>query len=80
MIVEPFAGDTVSDNVGVVGRLYYTGSTTLCVPHSRSEDVGLALGAQAGPAQLTAVLQEAGFGSIRTAYESPFNIVLEARR
>jgi hypothetical protein len=80
MVVEPFAGDSVADNVGVISRLYYTGSTTLCVPHSRSEDVGLALGAQAGPARLTAVLEEAGFGSIRIAYESPFNIVLEVRR
>jgi SAM-dependent methyltransferase len=80
MVVEPFAGDSVADNVGVVGRLYYTGSTTLCVPHSRSEDVGLALGAQAGPARLEAVLREAGFGSIRVAHETPFNIVLEARR
>jgi hypothetical protein len=80
MVVEPFAGDSVADNVGVVGRLYYTGSTTLCVPRSRSEDVGLALGAQAGPARLEAVLREAGFGSIRVAHETPFNIVLEARR
>jgi SAM-dependent methyltransferase len=80
MVVEPYAGDSVADNVGVVSRLYYTGSTTLCVPHSRSEDVGLALGAQAGPARLTAVLEEAGFGSVRIAYESPFNIVLEVRR
>jgi SAM-dependent methyltransferase len=80
MVIEPFAGDAVSENVGPIGRLYYTGSTTLCCPHSRSEDVGLALGAQAGPARLTAVLEEAGFGSIRLAYESPFNIILEARR
>ena len=80
MVVEPFAGDTVSDNLGPIGRLYYTGSTNLCVPHSRSEEVGLALGAQAGPARLAAVFEEAGFGSIRTAYETPFNIVLEVRR
>jgi SAM-dependent methyltransferase len=80
MVVEPFAGDAVRDNLGTIGRLYYSGSTVLCVPHSRSEDVGLALGAQAGPARLAAVFREAGFGSIRTAYETPFNIVLEARR
>ncbi len=79
MVVEPYAGDTVADNLGVIGRLYYTGSTALCVPHSRSEQVGLALGAQAGPARLAAVLREAGFRSIRTAHETPFNIVLEAR-
>jgi SAM-dependent methyltransferase len=80
MVVEPYAGDAVTDNVGVIGRLYYTGSTALCVPHSRSEDVGLALGAQAGPARLTSVLREAGFRSIRNAHETPFNIILEARR
>jgi SAM-dependent methyltransferase len=80
LVVEPYAGDTVGDNLGPIGRLYYTGSTTLCLPHSRSEEVGLALGAQAGPARLTAVLREAGFGSVRVAAETPFNIVLEARR
>ena len=80
LIVEPYAGDAVSDNVGVVGRLYYTGSALLCCPHSMSEEVGMALGAQAGPARLAAILREAGFRSIRTAHETPFNIVLEARR
>ncbi len=80
MVVEPYAGDSVNDNIGIVGRLYYGGSATLCLTHSRSEDVGLALGAQAGPARLTAVLKEAGFGSVRVAHETPLNIVLEARR
>jgi hypothetical protein len=80
MVVEPFAGDAVPDNVGPVGRLYYSGSTALCIPHSLSEEVGLALGAQAGPARLADVLREAGFSSVRHAYESPFNIVLEASR
>jgi predicted O-methyltransferase YrrM len=80
MVVEPFAGDTVLENEGVVGRLYYTASAAMCVAHSLSEDVGLALGAQAGPARLTAVLEEAGFRDVRVAHESPFNIVLEARR
>ena len=80
VVVEPFAADSVADNLGPVARLYSAGSTALCVPHSRSEDVGLALGAQAGPARLGAVLREAGFSSVRTAYESPFNMVLEARR
>ena len=80
MLVEPYAGDAVPENVGPIGRLYYAASTTLCCPHSRSEEVGLALGAQAGPARLEAVLREAGFRSVRPAYETPFNIVLEARR
>lgn len=52
----------------------------LCRPHSRSEEVGLALGAQAGPARISAVLTEAGFTHVRVAHETPFNIVLEARR
>jgi SAM-dependent methyltransferase len=80
MVVEPFAGDAVTDNIGPIGRLYYSASATVCVPHSRSEDVGLALGAQAGPARLADVFREAGFTSIRRAYETPFNIVLEVRR
>jgi SAM-dependent methyltransferase len=80
MLVEPFAGDTVHENLGPIGQLYYAASTAICVPHSRSEEVGLGLGAQAGPTRLAAVLEEAGFGSVRVAYESPFNIVLEARR
>jgi SAM-dependent methyltransferase len=80
MVVEPFAGDSVPDNLGPIGRLYYSGSTVLCIPHSRSEKGALALGAQAGPARLTDVLGQAGFTSIRRAHETPFNLVLEARR
>ena len=80
MVVEPYAGDGVADNIGPVGRLHYSVSTTVCVAHSRSEDVGLALGAQAGPARLAAVLREAGFTDVREAHETAFNIVLEARR
>ena len=80
MVVEPFAGDTVEDNLGPVGRLSYTASTALCCPHSRSEEVGLALGAHAGPARLATVFREAGFRSIRLAHETPFNLVLEVRR
>ena len=67
MVVEPFAGDAVPDNHGPVGQLYYAASTAICVPHSRSEAVGLGLGAQAGPARLTEVFRQAGFGSIRIA-------------
>jgi SAM-dependent methyltransferase len=80
MLVEPYAGDAVGDNLGPIGRLYYSASTTICVAHSRSEAVGLALGAQAGPARLTDLLLEAGFSSVRSAHKTPFNIVLEARR
>ena len=80
MVVEPYAGNAVEDNLGPVGLLYYAASAALCVPHSRSEEVGLALGAQAGPERLAAVFQEAGFRSFNVAHETPFNIVLEVRR
>jgi ubiquinone/menaquinone biosynthesis C-methylase UbiE len=79
MIVEPAAGDRVEDNLNPVGRAYYGFSTLLCTPASLSQDVGLALGAQAGPARIGAVVEEAGFGRFRTAAETPFNLVFEAR-
>jgi 2-polyprenyl-3-methyl-5-hydroxy-6-metoxy-1,4-benzoquinol methylase len=79
MIVEPFAGDAIEDNLNPVGRVFYAGSTMLCTPASLSQDVGLALGAQAGQARLTEVLNAGGFTRVRRAAETPFNIVLEAR-
>jgi SAM-dependent methyltransferase len=79
MIVEPFANDTLADNLNPVGRLYYAASTFLCTPASRSQEVGLALGAQAGASRLTEVLREGGFTRVRRASETPFNMVLEAR-
>jgi len=79
MLVEPFANDRVEDNIGPVGQLYYSASTTLCCAHSLSEDVGLALGAQAGEARLAEVFHKAGFGHFRRALRTPFNMILEAR-
>jgi SAM-dependent methyltransferase len=79
MIVEPFAGDRVEDNLNPVGRVFYGASTVICTPASLSQEVGLALGAQAGEAQLTAVLEEGGFSRVRRATETPFNLILEAR-
>jgi hypothetical protein len=79
MVVEPFAGDTVEDNLTPVGRVFYAGSTMLCTPASLSQEVGLALGAQAGEARLAEVLHEGGFSRVRRAAETPFNLVLEAR-
>jgi 2-polyprenyl-3-methyl-5-hydroxy-6-metoxy-1,4-benzoquinol methylase len=79
MVVEPYAGDRVEDNLTPVGRVFYAGSTMLCTPASLSQEVGLALGAQAGEKHLAAVLREAGFGRVRRAAETPFNLVLEAR-
>ena len=80
MVVEPFAGDKVEDNLNPIGRVFYSASTFLCTPASKSQEVGLALGAQAGEARLKAVIAEGGFTHIRRAAETPFNIVLEARR
>ena len=79
MIVEPAAGDRVEDNLNPVGRAFYGFSTLLCTPASLSQDVGLALGAQAGPARISEVVTEAGFTRFRRAAETPFNLVLEAR-
>jgi 2-polyprenyl-3-methyl-5-hydroxy-6-metoxy-1,4-benzoquinol methylase len=79
MIVEPMAGDRLEDNLNPVGRLFYAGSTMVCVPTSLSQEVGAALGAQAGEAQLRAVITDGGFRSVRRATETPFNMILEAR-
>lgn len=79
MVIEPMAGDRLEDNLNPVGRLYYAGSTLICVPTSLSQEVGTALGAQAGEARLRRVMTDAGFRSIRRATETPFNMVLEAR-
>jgi SAM-dependent methyltransferase len=79
LVVEPNAGDRLEDNLNPVGRLFYSASTLICTPASKSQEVGLALGAQAGEARLRAVLEEAGFTRVRRATETPFNMVLEAR-
>jgi SAM-dependent methyltransferase len=79
MIVEPFANDQLKDNLNPVGRVYYGFSTLLCTPCSRSQEVGLCLGAQAGEARIREVVTAAGFSSFRRAAETAFNIVYEAR-
>jgi SAM-dependent methyltransferase len=80
MLVEPFANDRIEDNVSVVARLYYAASTTMCCAHAISEGGQLVLGAQAGEARLADVFRKAGFTHVRRAAESPFNLILEARR
>jgi hypothetical protein len=80
MIVEPAAGDRVEDNLNPVGRAYYGFSTLLCTPASLSQDVGLALGAQAGEARIREVVETAGFTRFGRVAETPFNLVFEARR
>ncbi len=80
MLVEPYAGDRVEDNINTVGRLYYSASTTLCCAHAISENGTHVLGAQAGQGQLEAVLRSAGLGTVRKAAQTPFNLILEAHR
>jgi hypothetical protein len=79
MIVEPIAGDAPAQNMNPVGRLYYNASTMICVPTSLEQEVGEALGAQAGQARLSGIIGAAGFSRVRRATEGPFNMVLEAR-
>jgi SAM-dependent methyltransferase len=79
MIVEPFANDHLKDNLNPVGRVYYSFSTLLCTPCSRSQEVGLCLGAQAGESRIREVVTNAGFKLFRRATETPFNIVYEAK-
>lgn len=79
MIVEPFANDQLQDNLNPVGRVMYSFSTLLCTPCSRSQEVGLCLGAQAGETRIRDVVTSAGFNRFRRATETPFNIVYEAR-
>ncbi len=79
MIVEPFANDELKDNLNPVGRVYYSFSTLLCTPCSRSQEVALCLGAQAGEKRIREVVNSAGFTRFRRAAETPFNIVYEAR-
>ena len=80
MIVEPAAGDAIEDNLNPVGRAYYGFSTLLCTPSSLAQDVGMALGTQAGPAKIRDVATSAGFTRFRVAAQTPFNNVLEVRK
>lgn len=79
LIVEPFAGDSPESNHNPVGRIYYSASTMICTPASLDQEVGRALGAQAGEVTLRDVVTEGGFSSLRRATETPFNIILEAK-
>jgi 2-polyprenyl-3-methyl-5-hydroxy-6-metoxy-1,4-benzoquinol methylase len=79
MIVEPFAGDKIEENLHPVGRAFYGASTLLCTPASLSQEVGLALGAQAGEKRLQEVVSAGGFARFRRATQTPFNLIFEAR-
>jgi SAM-dependent methyltransferase len=80
MLVEPFANDCLEKNLNPVGRIFYAASTMLCTPSSLSQEVGLALGAQAGEARMRKVAEQAGFTRFRRATETPFNIIYEIKR
>jgi SAM-dependent methyltransferase len=79
MLVEPLAGDSMSENLHPIGQIYYSFSTTVCTPAPLAQDVGLGLGAQAGQKRLTSVLNQAGFTHVRRAAETPTNMVLEVK-
>jgi 2-polyprenyl-3-methyl-5-hydroxy-6-metoxy-1,4-benzoquinol methylase len=79
MIVEPFAHDDVKDNLNPIGRAFYSASTLICTPASLSQEVGLALGAQAGETKMKEVITQGGFSHFRRATETPFNLVYEAK-
>ena len=79
MIVEPFAHDDTKDNLNPIGRAFYSASTLICTPASLSQEVGLALGAQAGEARMRDVVSKGGFSRFRRATETPFNLIYEAK-
>ncbi len=79
LLVEPNAHDDLADNLNPLGRMFYSASTMICTPASQSQDVGLALGAQAGETRLRQVVEQGGFTRFRRATETPFNMVLEVR-
>ena len=79
MIVEPFAGDKLEDNLNPIGRAFYGASALICTPASLSQEVGLALGAQAGEKRLREVVTSGGFSQFRRATRTPFNLIFEAR-
>jgi hypothetical protein len=79
LTVEPFANDSLEENLNPVGRIYYSASTFICTPASRAQEVGPCLGAQAGEARLRDVVMKSGFNHFRRATETLFNLVLEAR-
>jgi len=79
LLVEPFAGDKLEENLNPIGRIFFAASTMLCTPASLSQEVGLALGAQAGEARLRKVASDGGFTRFRRATETPFNLVFEVK-
>lgn len=79
MVVEPFANDKLEDNINPISRMFYAGSTALCVPHSHSEDGDFCLGAQAGPSVVEEITRQAGYSKFRIAEENPVNLIYEVK-
>ena len=79
MVVEPFANDKLEDNFTPIGRIAYAASTCVCTPASLAQDVGLGLGAQAGPARIRKVTEQAGFSQFRVAHQTMNNLVFDVR-
>lgn len=79
LVVEPFAGDRLADNLTPLGRVYFAASTLACTPSALSQSDSRPLGDQAGPARLVGTLRAGCFGSVRVAATTPFNLILEAR-
>jgi SAM-dependent methyltransferase len=79
MIVEPFANDRLEENLNPIGRIFYSASTLICTPASRSQDGAMCLGAQAGEMRMREVVSQAGFARFRRATQTPFNLIYEAR-
>lgn len=79
LLVKPFAGDRIGDNLNATGRLYYLASSTICCGHALSEEGGMVRGGQADKKQLQQTFNNAGFSHFRTATETPFKLILEAR-
>jgi hypothetical protein len=80
MLVEPFAHDRAEDNFNPIGRIFYAASTMICTPASKAQEVGLALGAQAGEKRLREVVMAGGFTRFRRAAETPVNMIFDVRR
>ena len=79
MLIEPYADDEVSNNFNLIGQMYYSFSTIACIPASKAQKVGLALGAQAGAEKLSNILNEGGFNNIKVTYKTASNMVIQAK-
>ena len=79
MLVEPTANDFPENNFNIIGQLYYSFSTIACIPASKSQEVGLALGAQAGPQKLFSILNEAGLNDTKVTYKTASNMVIQGK-